>query len=207
MTQLFVIHPQNPQARLIDRAVDIIRQGGLIAYPTDSAYALGCHIGDKAALDRIRDIRKLDKHHNFTLMCRDLSELATYGKVNNQMFRCLKTHTPGPFTFILKATSETPRRLKHPRRKTIGVRIPDSPIVLALLAQLNEPLMTTTLILPDDNLPLTDPYDVRETLGHNLDLVIDGGFCGMEPTTVIDFTEDEPQLVRQGCGQFLAGAL
>ena len=187
--------------------MDIIRQGGLIAYPTDSAYALGCHIGDKAALDRIRDIRKLDKHHNFTLMCRDLSELATYGKVNNQMFRCLKTHTPGPFTFILKATSETPRRLKHPRRKTIGVRIPDSHIVLALLAQLNEPLMTTTLILPDDNLPLTDPYDVRETLGHNLDLVIDGGFCGMEPTTVIDFTEDEPQLVRQGCGQFLAGAL
>ena len=203
MAQLFVIHPQNPQARLIHRAVDIIRQGGLIAYPTDSAYALGCHIGDKTALDRIRDIRKLDKQHNFTLMCRDLSELATYGKVNNQMFRCLKVHTPGPFTFILKATSETPRRLKHAKRKTIGLRIPDSPIVLALLAQLDEPLMTTTLILPNDNLPLTDPYDIRDTLEHHLDLVIDGGFCGMEPTTVVDFTEDEPQIARQGCGQFL----
>ena len=203
MAQFFTIHPENPQSRLIHRATEIVRSGGLIAYPTDSAYALGCHIGDKLALDKIRSIRQLDKHHNFTLMCCDLSEVATYGKVNNQVFRSLKAHTPGPFTFILKATSETPRRLKHPKRKTIGLRIPESPIVLALLAELNEPMMTSTLILPGDDMPLTDPYDIRDTLQHELDLVIDGGFCGMEPTTVVDFTEGAPKIMRQGCGSFL----
>ena len=203
MAQFFIIHAENPQPRLVNRAVEIIKAGGLIAYPTDSAYALGCHIGDKVALDRIRDIRKLDKQHNFTLMCRDLSEVATYGKVNNRVFRLLKSHTPGPFTFILKATSETPRRLKHAKSKTIGLRIPDSPIVLALLAELNEPIMTTTLILPDGSMPLTDPYYIRQTLEHQLDLVIDGGFCGVEPTTVVDFTEDKPRIARHGRGDFL----
>ena len=203
MAQFLTIHPKNPQAKLVHRAVEIIRAGGLIAYPTDSAYALGCHIGDKTALNRIRDIRKMDKQHNFTLMCRDLSEMAAYGKVNNQIFRCLKAHTPGPFTFILKATSETPRRLKHVKRKTIGLRIPDNPIVLGMLSELNEPIMTTTLILPDDDMPLTDPYDIRDILEHQLDLVIDGGFCGIEPTTVVDFTQDEPYILRQGCGNFL----
>lgn len=202
MAQFFSIHPNNPQARLIQRAVAIVQGGGLIAYPTDSAYALGCHIGDKQALDRISNIRQLDKRHNFTLMCRSLSEIATYGAVDNQVFRWLKAHTPGPFTFILKATSETPRRLKHPKRKTIGVRIPSSPIVLALLTALNEPMMTATLILPNDDMPLTDPHDIRDVLEHQLDLVIDGGFCGMEATTVVDFTEAEPQVVRQGCGNF-----
>jgi tRNA threonylcarbamoyl adenosine modification protein (Sua5/YciO/YrdC/YwlC family) len=202
MAQFFTIHPKNPQPRLIRRAADIIQSGGLIAYPTDSAYALSCHIGDKLALDRIRSIRQLDKQHNFTLMCRDLSEVATYGKVNNQVFRWLKAHTPGPFTFILEATSETPRRLKHPKRRTIGLRVPSSPIVLALLAELNEPMMTTTLILPNHDMPLTDPYYIRDTLEHQLELVIDGGFCNTEPTTVVDFTEDEPRIVRQGCGKF-----
>ncbi len=202
MAQFFQIHPENPQARLIKQAVEIIRKGGLVAYPTDSAYALGCHIGDKLALDRICGIRKIDKEHNFTLMCRDLSEVATYAKVNNQVFRLLKAHTPGAFTFILDATSETPRRLKHPKRKTIGVRIPDNPIVMALLEELNEPMMTSTLIIPGDELPLTDPYDIRALLEHQLELVIDGGFCGMAATTVVDLTGDETVIARQGCGEF-----
>ncbi len=202
MAQFLTIHPETPQARLINQAVDVIRKGSLIAYPTDSAYALGCHIGDKLALDRIRGIRQLDKHHNFTLMCRDLSELATYAKVNNQAFRMIKSHTPGPYTFILEATSETPRRLKHPKRKTIGVRIPNNPIALALLEALDEPMMTSTLLLPNDDVPLTDPYDIRQTLEHQLELVIDGGFCGLEPTTVVDMTGDEPTITRQGCGEF-----
>lgn len=202
MAQLFSIHPENPQARLISQAVEVIRKGGLVAYPTDSAYALGCHIGDKFALDRIRGIRQLDKDHNFTLMCRDLSEIATYAKVNNQVFRMIKALTPGPFTFILEATSETPRRLKHPKRKTIGLRVPNNPITLALLEELNEPMMTSTLIMPGDEQPLTEPYDIRETLQHQLELVIDGGFCGMEATTVVDMTDDEPVILRQGCGIF-----
>ncbi|MGH1485435.1 MAG: L-threonylcarbamoyladenylate synthase [Cellvibrionaceae bacterium] len=201
MAQFFQIHPDNPQTRLIKQAVDFIRRGGLVAYPTDSAYALGCHIGDKLALDRISGIRQLNKEHNFTLMCRDLSEVATYAKVNNQVYRLLKEYTPGPFTFILQATSETPRRLKHPKRKTIGIRIPDNAIVMALLDELNEPMMTSTLMLPGDEFPLTDPYDIRETLQHQLELVIDGGFCGMEATTVVDLTGDEPVITRQGCGQ------
>ena len=200
MAQFFTIHPENPQSRLINQAVEIIRNGGLVAYPTDSAYALGCHIGDKHALDRIRAIRKLDKHHNFTLVCRDLSELATYARVDNQTFRLLKGHTPGPYTFILEATSEVPKRLMHPKRKTIGMRVPDNAIALALLEGLGEPLMTSSLLLPGDELPLTDPYDIRETLEHQLELVIDGGYCGMDPTTVIDLTGDAPEIIRQGCG-------
>lgn len=202
MAQFFQIHPDNPQPRLIRQAVEIIRQGGLIAYPTDSAYAIGCQIGNRMALDRIRAMRNLDKHHNFTLVCRDLSELATYAKVDNLMFRLIKKYTPGPFTFILEATSEVPRRLKHPKRKTIGMRVPDNAIALALMAELGEPLMSSTLLLPGDEHPLTDPYEVRETLEHDLELVIDGGYCGMEPTTVVDLTGDSPEIVRQGCGDF-----
>jgi tRNA threonylcarbamoyl adenosine modification protein (Sua5/YciO/YrdC/YwlC family) len=200
VAQFFQIHPENPQVRLIRQAVEIIRSGGLVAYPTDSAYALGCHIGDKMALDRIRAVRQLDKHHNFTLMCRDLSELATYARVDNQTFRALRSHTPGPFTFILEATSEVPKRLMHPKRKTIGMRVPDNAIALALLEELGEPLMTSSLLLPGEEYPLTDPYDIRQTLEHQLELVIDGGFCGMEATTVIDLSGEEPQLIRQGCG-------
>ncbi len=200
LAQFFTIHPDNPQSRLIDQAADIIRRGGLIAYPTDSAYALGCHIGDKFALDRIRAIRQLDKHHNFTLICRDLSELANYARVDNSAFRLIKSHTPGPYTFILNATSEVPRRLMHPKRKTLGLRVPENNIALALLEALGEPLMSSSLILPNDKLPLTDPYDIRDTLQHQLELVIDGGFCGLEPTSVIDLTGDEPQILRQGCG-------
>ncbi len=202
MAQFFQIHPQHPQPRLINQAVDIIKQGGLVAYPTDSAYALGCSIGDKMALDRIRAIRQLHKEHNFTLICRDLSELATYAKLNNQAFRLLKSHIPGPFTFILPATAETPRRLKHPKRKTIGVRVPDNAIALALLAALGEPMMTSSLILAGEQLPLTDPYSIRDNLQHQLELVIDGGFCGLEATTVVDLTAGTPQLVRQGCGHW-----
>lgn len=202
MAQFFQIHPENPQARLIKQAVEIIQQGGIIAYPTDSAYALACHIGDKKALDRIRQIRQLDKQHNFTLMCRDLSELATYAKVDNLTFRLLKNHTPGPYTFILSGTSEVPRRLIHPKRKTIGLRVPDNPIALELMAELGEPLMSSSLLLPGDEFPLIDPYDIRDTLEHHIDLVIDGGFCGMEPTTVIDLTGDAPVLARQGKGDF-----
>lgn len=202
MAQFFQIHPESPQPRLIRQAVEIIRKGGLIAYPTDSAYALGCQIGDRMALDRIRAIRRLDKHHNFTLMCRDLSELATYAKVDNLMFRLIKKYTPGPFTFILESTSEVPRRLKHPKRKTIGMRVPNNNVALALMAELGEPLMTSTLLLPGDEFPLTDPYDIRETLEHELELVIDGGFCGLEPTTVVDLTGDSPVVIRQGCGEF-----
>ncbi len=202
MAQFFQVHPENPQHRLIAQAVDIIRKGGLVVYPTDSAYALGCHIGDKDALERIRSLRKLDKNHNFTLMCRDLSELATYARVDNQVFRLLKNHTPGAYTFILEATAEVPRRLLHPKRKTIGLRVPDNAIALALLAELGEPLMTSSLLLPGEEYPMTDPYDIRDSLEHFVDLVIDGGYCGLEPTTVVDLTGDNPELVRRGKGDF-----
>ena len=198
MAQFFQIHAENPQHRLIVQAADIIRKGGLVVYPTDSAYALGCHIGDKDALERIRILRKLDKNHNFTLMCRDLSEIATYARVNNQVFRLIKNHTPGAYTFILEATADVPRRLMHPKRKTIGLRVPDNPIALALLEELGEPLMTSSLLMPGEELPMTDPYDIRDTLEHFVELVIDGGYCGLEPTTVIDLTEDLPQMLRQG---------
>ena len=202
MAQFFQIHAENPQHRLIVQAADIIRKGGLVVYPTDSAYALGCHIGDKDALERIRTLRKLDKNHNFTLMCRDLSEIATYARVDNQAYRLIKNHTPGAYTFILEATADVPRRLMHPKRKTIGLRVPDNPIALALLEELGEPLMTSSLLLPGEEFPLTDPYEIRDTLEHFVELVIDGGYCGLEPTTVIDLTESLPQLVRQGKGDF-----
>ena len=200
MSQFFAIHPDNPQVRLVRQAVDIIRRGGLVVYPTDSAYALGCHIGDKKALDRIRKIRRLDKHHNFTLVCRDLSELAVYAKVNNQLYRSLKAHTPGPYTFILEATAEVPRRVMHAKRKTIGLRVPENNIALAMLEELNEPIMSTTLHLPDDEYPLTDPYDIRDALEHQVDLIIDGGYCGMEPTSVVDMSGDEITIRREGMG-------
>ena len=200
MSQFFNIHPDNPQVRLIRQAVEIIRSGGVVIYPTDSAYALGCHIGDKSALDKIRRIRQLDKDHNFTLICRDLSELGLYARVSNEYFRLLKAHTPGPFTFILEATSEVPRRLLHPKRKTIGLRVPVNNIVRDLLAELGEPLMSVTLIMPGDEYPLTDPYDIRDLLEHHVDLIIDGGFCGLEPTTVVDLTGDVPEIIRQGMG-------
>ncbi len=200
MSQFFQIHPENPQARLIRQAVDIIKGGGVVVYPTDSAYALGCHIGDKNALDRIRRIRKLDAKHNFTLMCRDLSEIATYAKVSNSVYRLLRHTTPGPYTFILPATSEVPRRLMHPKRKTVGLRVPDNPIAAALLADLGEPLMSVTLIMPGDEFPLIDPYDIRETLEHEVDLVIDGGYCGLEPTTVVDLADEMPVVLRVGKG-------
>ena len=200
MSQFFQIHPDNPQPRLIDKAVEIIRQGGVIAYPTDSGYALGCHLGDKNAQERIRRIREVDDKHNFTLVCRDLSELATYAKVDNTAYRLIKSLTPGPYTFILAATREVPRRLQNPKRKTIGLRVPDNRIAQALLEALGEPLMSSTLILPGDDMPLTDPYDIRDTLEHSLDLVIDGGYCGFEPTTVVDLTGDAPVVLREGLG-------
>ncbi|MGD8925771.1 MAG: L-threonylcarbamoyladenylate synthase [Thioalkalispiraceae bacterium] len=200
MSQFFEIHPENPQTRLIQKAVEMIRAGAVIAYPTDSAYALGCHIGDKKALDRIHAIRRVSDKHNFTLVCRDLSEIATYAKVDNAVYRFLNAHTPGPYTFILKATREVPRRLYHPKRRTIGIRVPDNKIVQALLEQLNEPLMSSTLILPNESLPMTVAYEIREQLEHVLDLIIDGGHCGLEPTTVVDLTEHEPKVTRIGCG-------
>ena len=200
MSQFYQIHPENPQARLIRNAVDIIHNGGVLVYPTDSGYALGCHIGDKTALDRIRRIRKLDDKHNFTLVCRDLSEIATYAKVNNTSYRLLRHTTPGPYTFILQATNEVPRRLMHPKRKTVGLRVPDNAIAAALLADLGEPLMSVTLIMPGDEFPLTDPYDIRETLEHEVDLVIDGGYCGMEPTTVVDLADNSSVILRAGKG-------
>ena len=200
MSQFFQIHPENPQQRLIHKSVDIVRAGGVVAYPTDSAYALGCHIGDKNALDRIRRIRKLEERHNFTLVCRDLSELASYARVDNAAYRLLRNNTPGPYTFILEATSEVPRRLKHPKRKTIGIRVPDNIIAQDLLAGLGEPLMSITLIMPGDEYPLIDPYEIRELLEHEVDLVIDGGFCGMEPTTVVDLSGDVPAVTREGKG-------
>ena len=204
MSQFFSIHPDNPQQRLVSQAVEIIRRGGVVIYPTDCAYALGCHIGDKAAVDRIRRIRKLDDKHNFTLVCRDLSDISTYAKVDNSTYRLLKANTPGAYTFILKASSEVPRRLLHPKRRTIGIRIPEHSISQALLESLGEPMLSTSLILPGDELPLTDPYDIRATLEHSVDLVIDGGYCGMEATTVIDLVEGIPQITRQGVGDITA---
>lgn len=200
MSQFFQIHPDNPQARLIKQAADIVRGGGVIAYPTDSAYALGCHLGDKGALERIRAIRRLDDRHNFTLMCRDLSELGNYARVDNSAFRLLKNLIPGPYTFILRATPEVPKRLHHPKRKSVGLRVPDNQICLDLLAELGEPLMSVSLILPGEELPLTDPYDIRDTLANQVDLVIDGGYCGMEATSVVDLVDDVPVVLRRGLG-------
>ena len=200
MSQFFAIHPETPQARLIQRAVSILRGGGVIVYPTDSAYALGCQLGDKKAMERIRRIRALRKDHNFTLVCRDLSELGTYAHVDNSTYRLLRHATPGPYTFVLEATREVPKRLVQPKRKTIGLRVPDHPISQALLHALNEPLMSATLIMPDDEYPMTDPYDIRDCLEQEVELVIDGGFCGLEATSVVDLSGPAPVVMRAGVG-------
>ncbi|RTZ73283.1 MAG: threonylcarbamoyl-AMP synthase [Gammaproteobacteria bacterium] len=200
MAQFFQIHPDNPQPRLIRQAVEILRSGGVIVYPTDSSYALGCQVGNKEAMDRIRRIRRLDDRHNFTLVCRNLAEVSQYTKISNQQYRLIKSLTPGPYTFILKATKQVPRRLMHPKRKTIGIRIPDNRIALALAEELNEPILSSTLILPGDEMPLTDPYEMKDLLEHEVDLIIDGGYCGMEPTTVVVMEDDEPWVVRKGKG-------
>ncbi len=200
MSQFFQIHPDNPQLRLIKQAVQIIDQGGIVALPTDSCYALVCHLDDKDAVMRLRRIRGVDEKHHLTLLCRDLSEIAQYAKVDNRQFRLLKAATPGPYTFILEATKEVPRRLSHPSRKTIGLRVPENPMTHALLEELKQPLLGTTLILPDEDEPLTDPELVRERLEKQIDLVIDGGACSLVPTTVIDMTQETPELIRLGRG-------
>jgi len=207
VTQLLEIHAANPQQRLITRAVAVIRAGGVVVYPTDSCYALGCCLGEKAAMERIRRIRRVDDSHNFTLVCRDLSELAAYARVDNRAFRMLKSLTPGPYTFILQASREVPRRLQNTRRKTIGLRVPRHPITQALLDSLGEPLMSSTLLLPGDDLPLTDAAEIAERLGSQVDLVIDGGYCGLEPTTVLDLTGDVPNVLRHGRGDVSALSL
>lgn len=202
MSQYFAIHPTHPQQRLLARAAEIVAGGGLLVYPTDTTYALGCQIGDKAALERIRQIRRLDKHHHFTLACRDLSEIAAYARVSDQDFRILKRLTPGPYTFLLTATREVPRRLVHAKKKTIGIRVPDHPIAQGLLEILEMPMMTTTMQLPGDLTPLADPEEIRERLESAVDAIIDGGSCGLVPTTVLDLTGDQPEVTRQGVGEF-----
>ena len=208
MSQYFELHPLTPQTRLIRRAADIVRTGGVIAYPTDSCYALGCHIGDKTALERLRRIRQADRHHHFTLVCRNLADVGRFAKLDTWQFRLIKACTPGPYTFLLRATTETPRRLQHERRRTIGVRIPDHPVPLLLLAELGEPLMSSTLMLPGDALPLTNGREIRARLEHEIDAVLDGGNCGVEPTTVIDLALSPPVVVRVGKGpvQAILGA-
>ena len=200
MAQFFSIHPDNPHSRLIKQAVTIVRNGGIIVYPTDSSYALGCHLGDKDAMARIRTIRQVDERHHFTLVCRNLAEIATYAKVDNSQYRLLTATTPGSYTFILQATREVPRRMQHPKRNTIGLRVPDHPVVLALLQELDEPLLSSTLILPGDDYPLNDAEEIRERLEHQVELIMDAGSCGIDMTTVIDLTTDLPALVRQGKG-------
>jgi tRNA threonylcarbamoyl adenosine modification protein (Sua5/YciO/YrdC/YwlC family) len=200
MSQFFQIHPDNPQSRLIKQAAQIIHAGGIVALPTDSSYALVCHLDDKSAVERLRRIRGVDDKHHLTLLCRDLSEIAQYARVDNRQYRVLKSATPGPYTVILEATREVPRRLSHPSRKTIGLRVPENRIAHALLEELGQPLLSTTLILPDESEPLTDPDEIRERLGRQIELVIDGGACSLEPTTVIDLTDEEPVLIRQGRG-------
>ncbi len=201
MSQFFSIHPDNPQLRLIRQAVAIIRDGGVVVMPTDSCYALGCHVGDKAAMERIRAIRGVDARHHFGLLCRDLAEAATYARIDNRQFRLIKVATPGSYTFILQATREVPRRLLHPRRKTIGVRIPAHRVVQALLMELGEPLLSSTLILPGDSEPLNDAAEIRARLERRVDLILDGGSCGVVPTTVVDLTEPVPVITRQGKGE------
>ena len=200
MSQYFVIHPVDPQPRLIRQAAEIVRAGGVIVYPTDSCYALGCHIGDKAAMERMRLIRQVDEKHHFSLVCRDLSEIATYAKVDNRQYRLLKAATPGCYAFILEATREVPKRLQHPSRRTIGVRVPDHPVVRALLAELGEPLLSATLTLPGDEVPLNDPEEFRGRLEHQVDLILDAGSCGVEPTTIVNLTGPEPVITRVGKG-------
>ncbi len=201
MAQYFVIHPANPQRRLLEQAAEIVRRGGLIVYPTDSCYALGCQLGDKAAQERIRTIRQLGPQHHFTLVCRDLSEIAHYARVDNRQYRMLKATTPGSYTFILQATREVPRRLQNPRRNTIGLRVPDHPVVQGLLTELGEPLLSSTLILPGEELPVSDASEVRERLERQVELIVDGGSCGYEMTTVVDLTGADPEIVRVGKGR------
>nr|WP_186537240.1 L-threonylcarbamoyladenylate synthase [Pseudomonas farsensis] len=200
VSQFFQIHPENPQPRLIKQAVEIIRKGGVVVYPTDSAYALGCQMGNKNAVERVRTLRKLDKQHNFTLLCCDLSQMGLFAKIDTANFRLLKAHIPGPYTFVLNATREVPRLVMHEKRRTIGMRVPSNPIVLALLAELGEPLMSVSLILPGDEEPMTDPYEIRQRLEHHVDLIVDGGFGDLKASTVIDLTGDEPEVIRVGCG-------
>ncbi|HXN15623.1 MAG TPA: L-threonylcarbamoyladenylate synthase [Usitatibacter sp.] len=199
MAQYYSVHPDNPQPRLIRHAVDIIREGGVVAYPTDSCYALGCHIGDKAAMEKIRRIRDVDQHHHFTLVCRNLSEVGQFAKVDNLQYRLMRANTPGSYTFILRATRDVPRRLLHPRH-TIGVRIPDHPVAKALLEALNEPMLSSTLILPAHGVALNDAHEIRRHLEHQLDLIIDAGPCGLQVTTVVDLSGDTPRLIREGKG-------
>jgi tRNA threonylcarbamoyl adenosine modification protein (Sua5/YciO/YrdC/YwlC family) len=200
LSQYFELHPVSPQVRLIRRAVEIVREGGVIAYPTDSCYALGCHIGDKAALERVRRIRQADRHHHFTLVCRDLTEIARFARIDTWQFRLLKSCTPGPYTFLLPATREVPRRLQHERRRTIGIRVPDHAVPLMLLEELGEPLMSSTLLMPGDEMPLTDGKEIRDRLEHDIDAVLDGGNCGVVPTSVIDLAVSPPAIVRRGKG-------
>lgn len=200
MSDYLQVHPVDPEPRLIKKIVDELLRGGVIVYPTDSTYALGCHIGDKAALERIRRIRQLDSKHNFTLVCSDLSSLATYANVHNSAYRILKAYTPGPYTFILKATAEVPRRLMHPKKKTIGLRVPDNPIAQSIISMLGEPIMSTSLILPDEDEQLSDPYEMRLRLGKLVDLIVDGGACGLQPTTMVDLVDGVPQVMRSGKG-------
>ena len=200
MAEFLQIHPENPQKRLLQRACDVLKAGGIIVYPTDSSYALACHLDDKPAVDRIRQIRQLSKKHNMTLVCRDLSEISRYAKVGNSSFRTIKSLTPGPYTFLLKATRDVPKRLQHEQRKTIGIRIPDNRIALDLLELYGEPILSSSLILPDHDLPLTEADEIEQALGNRLELIIDGGACGLEATTVLSLENDDIQIVRQGMG-------
>jgi tRNA threonylcarbamoyl adenosine modification protein (Sua5/YciO/YrdC/YwlC family) len=200
LAEYFKIHPDNPQLRLIQKSVQIIREGGVVAYPTDSGYAVGCHLGDKAAHDRLVQIRQLDSNHNFTLICRDLSEVSLYAQFDTPVYRLLKAHTPGPYTFILQATKEVPRRLIHPKRKTIGLRVPDHKIPQGILKELNESMLSTTLILPPDTFPMADPLEIRSRIDKHIELIIDGGWCGADPTTVVNLMEFPYQILRRGKG-------
>lgn len=202
MTRVLNIHPENPQLRLVREVVECVREGGVIVYPTDSAYALGCAVGNKTAMEAMVRIRQVDNEHNFTLVCRDLSEIATYAKVDNSCYRLLKAHTPAPYTFILKATSEVPRLLQHPKRKTIGIRVPDHPVVAAILGELDGPLVSSSLIMPGELEPLFEVDEMRERLNNQVDMIIDSGFCGMGATTVIDMETGVPQLLRKGNGDW-----
>jgi tRNA threonylcarbamoyl adenosine modification protein (Sua5/YciO/YrdC/YwlC family) len=200
VAKYFDVHPDNPQSRTINQVVEIIRGGGLVAYPTDSCFALGCRLGDKDGLDRIREIRHLDDRHHFTLVCRDFAQLGQFATINNSLFRSIKAATPGAYTFILPATREVPRRLLHPKKKTVGVRIPDHVVAQAILAELGEPLVSSTLLLPGEAEPMTQGWEIKEALDHQLDAVIDSGECGTEPTTVIDFSSGEAEILRKGAG-------
>lgn len=201
MNQFFQIHSETPQLRLIKQAVEVVNKGGVVVYPTDTAYAIGCHLGDKKAVDRIRQLRMLDDKHDLTLICEDLSQISTYARVDNEAYRILKSHTPGAYTFILKATKEVPKMLMHPKKKTIGIRVPDNAIIQAILAELGEPMLTSSLLMPGDKYPMSDPYDIRYTLDRNVDLVIDGGYCGMEETSVVSLVDGEIEVFRQGVGR------